>query len=209
MIGYYNYSVILTYLSLFSALFGMSAMLRGGEHCVFVAVFCLMLSGILDMFDGAVAAKCKRSEEAKLFGIQIDSLCDLVAFGVYPAVIVLNLSECTLFARIAAVLFVLASVIRLGYFNVQESLRDRSERRSAYEGLPVTIAAISLPLMLLLGALFSFRLDILLPIYLVVTAGFEISRLPLPKPYGFGKVLLILIGVAVFVCFIIFGKGIV
>ena len=83
MIGFYNYTVILTYMSLISAITGMTFAHAG----VFgAAIFCLALSGFFDMFDGKVARRKKdRTDDEKLFGIQLDSLCDVVAFGVFPA----------------------------------------------------------------------------------------------------------------------------
>ena len=85
MIGFYNYSVILTYISLISSVFGMSQAIHGRFK---VAVFCLALSGLCDMFDGKIARSMKnRTEDEKSFGIQIDSLCDVVCFGIFPAMI--------------------------------------------------------------------------------------------------------------------------
>ena len=53
-----------------------------------LAVLCLALSGLCDMFDGKIArTKKDRTEIEKRFGIQIDSLCDVVCFGVFPAMI--------------------------------------------------------------------------------------------------------------------------
>ena len=50
------------------------------------SVLCLVLSGICDAFDGIVArSKKDRTEEEKAFGIQLDSLCDVIAFGFFPA----------------------------------------------------------------------------------------------------------------------------
>lgn len=84
MIGFYNASVILTYLGVVSAVFGMSQAFNGNFK---IAILCLMISGLTDMYDGTIAKMIKRSEDAKKFGIEIDSLCDLVCFGVYPVVI--------------------------------------------------------------------------------------------------------------------------
>ena len=72
MIGFYNYTVILTYMSLISAITGMTFAHAG----VFgAAIFCLALSGFFDMFDGKVARRKKdRTDDEKLFGIQLDSL---------------------------------------------------------------------------------------------------------------------------------------
>ena len=52
MIGFYNYTVILTYMGLASAVVGMVTALKGN---LLVAVVCLMVSGACDMFDGKVA----------------------------------------------------------------------------------------------------------------------------------------------------------
>ena len=58
------------------------------EGQLWAALGCLMFSGVCDMFDGKVAStKKERTRSEKRFGIQIDSLSDLVCFGVLPAVI--------------------------------------------------------------------------------------------------------------------------
>ena len=79
LIGYYDYTVILTYLGMLFAFSGI-LMVIGEDY--WDAVFCLMLAGICDMFDGAVAATKVRTDSEKRFGIQIDSLSDLISFGV-------------------------------------------------------------------------------------------------------------------------------
>ena len=70
-VGIYNYTVIITYLSLISAGLGMYFSANGSFKA---ALFCLLLSGLCDMIDGPVARTRKRTETEKKFGIQIDSL---------------------------------------------------------------------------------------------------------------------------------------
>ena len=156
MLGFYNYTVILTYLSLCSAVTGIFVGVSGTGH-PFIATTCLMVCGFLDAFDGIVArSKKDRTEQEKKFGIQIDSLVDLVAFGVLPCAIgyscytshYLNsfrlsdkwhfmkpLANCkiTIFFIVFA-LFVLAALIRLAYFNVMEEERQNKtdEKRKYY-----------------------------------------------------------------------------
>lgn len=202
MLGYYNYSVILTYVSLAIAMLGMFFGLS--ENGLFPALICLILSGVCDMFDGAIACRCQRNEEEKMFGIQIDSLCDLVAFAVLPALLMWRLAEGSFFARIAAVLFVLSAVIRLAYFNVQETLRDRNEKRRFYTGLPVTMTALLFPAFVLIGLLPVFSFSWWMPLCLILLSAAQISRVPIPKPYGLGKLVMILIGVAVGILLIVF-----
>ena len=85
MIGYYNYTMILTYLSLLFSGAGIFASLSGGGH-PYIGIFALLASGLCDAFDGRVArTKKDRSERERRFGVQVDSLADVVAFGVLPA----------------------------------------------------------------------------------------------------------------------------
>ena len=83
MLGIYDYTVVLTYVSLMVSIGGMMLSVNGHLN---LAVLCLAISGLCDMFDGKIArTKKDRTEEEKCFGIQIDSLCDIVCFGVGPA----------------------------------------------------------------------------------------------------------------------------
>lgn len=197
MLGFYNPSVILTYLSLVSAGVGFSFLAKGGQGGFFAALICLMISGVCDMFDGAVAKLCKRNEAEKLFGVEIDALCDLVAFGALPAQMVIFLGGNSVLSVVAAVAILLSSVIRLGFFNVQEIMRDRNERREVYLGLPVTLVAICFPFLLLCNLLLKVPATVWAPLSMLLLAVLEISPFHLKKPYGKGKLVLLVVGVAV------------
>ena len=85
MIGYYNYTVWLTYLGMIS---GVSGLWMAATDKPLFAVLCLLFSGFCDLFDGKVArTKKNRSDEERRYGIEIDSLSDLICFGVLPAAI--------------------------------------------------------------------------------------------------------------------------
>ena len=85
MIGFYNYTVWLTFIGMLSSVTGIGLAVQGR---IVPAVICLMFSGFCDMFDGIVArTKKDRTDEEKRFGIQLDSLSDIVCFGVLPFVI--------------------------------------------------------------------------------------------------------------------------
>lgn len=164
MLGFYDYTVVLTYISLVISVFGMTRALAGDFK---VAILCLALSGLCDMFDGKIArTKKDRTEDEKKFGIQIDSLCDVVCFGVFPALICYCLGMDRIPGIIILCLYCVASVIRLGYFNVMEEKRqnETSELRQYYQGLPITSMAIILPFIYLLrkGCGANFLLVILL-----------------------------------------------
>lgn len=150
MIGVYNYTVVLTYISLLSSVFGMTQAIHGRFK---TAVFCLALSGLCDMFDGKVARTMKnRTDDEKSFGIQIDSLCDVVCFGVFPALICYLLGVRGPLGLIIIALYCINSVIRLAYFNVME-MKDAQVDENGdkyYHGLPITSMAIVLPLVFMI-----------------------------------------------------------
>ena len=150
-IGFYNYTVILTYLSLVSSVVGIKLAYDGHMGA---AILCLVLSGVCDMFDGVVArTKKNRTQDEKNFGIQLDSLCDVICFGLFPAVILYFGGVDTILGVASLVFYVLCAVIRLAFFNVLEIKRQASESGCAkeYRGLPVTSSAIILPFFFLLG----------------------------------------------------------
>lgn len=151
MIGFYNYTVILTYFSLLSALFGTHLAFNGNYIC---ALICLLFCGFFDSFDGIVArTKKDRTNEEKQFGIQIDSLVDMFSFGIFPTIIgySMGLKSCLWFVVFA--LYAICAVSRLGYFNVAEEMRQKetSEKRKFYQGLPVTCSSLIFPAIYLLN----------------------------------------------------------
>ena len=121
MIGFYDYTVILTYISFASSISGIFLATRGHFNW---AIFCLAFSGLCDMFDGKIArTKKNRTDDEKNFGIQIDSLCDVVCFGIFPVMICYCLGVNTPAGIGALIFYSVASVIRLAYFNVSEAKR--------------------------------------------------------------------------------------
>ena len=202
MIGYYNYTVILTYLSLISSIMGMffAAGFGGMRPHPEYAIICLMVSGLCDMFDGKVArTKKDRTESEKKFGIQIDSLCDAICFGVLPAVIGYSVGMKDWCDLPILVLFPLCAVIRLAYFNVAEEERQKktSENRKVYEGLPVTSVALILPFIFIVSYFSGSRKPPVVPCtFLLVIMGLAfITPFKMLKPHLIGKLVLIVIGV--------------
>lgn len=144
MIGFYNYTVIVTYLGFAFALCGVMICQQDPG----MGILFLILSGCCDMFDGAIARTRKRTEEEKRFGIQIDSLADLTSFGVLPACIGYAIGLNKPWQMIILIGYALAALIRLAYFNVMEEIRQDKEggKRLSYDGLPVTPSAMILSL---------------------------------------------------------------
>lgn len=185
-IGFYRPSVLLTYIGLAFSVTGMVLAFLG---YIPAAIMCLILAGVCDMFDGTVARACKRSDTEKKFGIQIDSLVDTVSFGVFPIVLGICMGFTSRLNTVIYVLYGLAAVIRLAYFNVlaEEKTvfnKKKKENVSYYYGLPVTSIAIILP--------FTYNLNIYnssiflkaFPLVMLMTAILFVLNIKIKKPTG-------------------------
>ncbi|MBO4759682.1 MAG: CDP-alcohol phosphatidyltransferase family protein [Spirochaetaceae bacterium] len=218
MIGCFDYTVILTYLSMISATTGIMLCLNDIGH-PYLGMFFLMFCGLCDAFDGKVArTKKDRTDMMKKFGIQIDSLSDLAAFGILPACIgiamlrssiefsifpnfkFLHLADKSAIIKVVltaiAVLYALAAMIRLAYFNVIEEERQKTEEgaNKTYIGLPVTSSALVFPTILLLHIFFSADLTIWYFIFLGILGFLFISKIQIKKPDMKGILIMIAIG---------------
>ncbi len=193
MIGFYNYTVILTYMSLVSSIIGITFAVQDN---IFGAIVCLLLSGFFDMFDGKVAKTRKRTANEKKFGIQIDSLSDLVAFGVLPAMIGYAVGLNTWWGIAIMAIFVLTALIRLAFFNVLEEERQKttSEARKEYMGLPVTSDALIIPLVYALRSFIKTKFHILYAIVLLVIAFLFIFKFKVKKPSIKGMIVMTIVG---------------
>lgn len=189
-LGFYHYGVILTYLSVVSAIIGIYFSVGGNNSPQpLVGVICLIISGICDSFDGTVARTRKnRTKEDKMFGERIDSLSDLIAFGVAPTAIGFGMKINRWFFFPVFVLYVLCALIRLAYFDVTEEIRMQDEncgKRKYYEGLPVTNSAFIIPIFYIIATMFkeqSLGTTITMIIGYVSVAIAFISNFKIPKP---------------------------
>lgn len=222
MIGFYDYTVILTYLSILSGTTGIILCLNGVGH-PYLGMFFLLFSGLCDTFDGKVArSKKDRTEQMKKFGIQIDSLSDLIAFGVLPACIGIamirrGLEGTTLpnfrfvsvgretivyqvISIMIAIFYVLVAMIRLAYFNVleeEDENRDESGQK-VYTGLPVTSAALVFPAVLLIHIFVKADLTLLYFGVMIVMGFLFISKIQIRKSENRQIALMILLGIVEF-----------
>jgi len=176
-VGKYNKSVVLTYIGVACSLFGMGAVVNG---YLTVSMICLIVAGICDLFDGVVARKCKRDAQEKEFGVQIDSLADVISFLAFPAVIGLQMLPAYLSPIL--ILYVLCGIIRLAWFNLS-TVKEGS--KGWYEGLPVTYVALILPIFYLILDYFSmsWRYGFTTVLYGVVAFLF-VLKIKIRKPGG-------------------------
>ncbi len=194
MIGYYNYTVILTYLGTFSGFIGMTYIWNKNLK---MSLICLMISGFCDMFDGKIASTMKRTKQEKQFGIQIDSLNDLICFGVLPALIILEYTGKTFSHTFISFLYLLCALIRLAWFNIEEEERQKTEKesRKTYLGLPVTSSALLLPFIIGIEHVFHLSIKQSFPFVLLFIAIAFLLPIQLKKPGFIGKIIMLILGI--------------
>jgi CDP-diacylglycerol--serine O-phosphatidyltransferase len=163
----------------------------------------LMLSGALillamffDAVDGQVARLTRRTSD---FGAQLDSLCDLVSFGLAPAILLVKM--CPQFTSLhseavwtIAALFVCCAALRLARFNVES---DDNDDHMAFAGLPTPAAAAAIASFAILSytlrnevnielhakfPVYDWWMQRLLPLFAVIIAILMVSRIPYPHP---------------------------
>ncbi|MCA9238255.1 MAG: CDP-diacylglycerol--serine O-phosphatidyltransferase, partial [Planctomycetales bacterium] len=119
-----------------------SEFLRGIDptHNLMLCGGLIFLAMLMDMFDGQVARLARVTSD---FGAQLDSLCDVVSFGVAPAILLVKM--CPQFAELhreaiwcIAALFASCAAMRLARFNVET---DEEDDHNWFEGLPTPAAA--------------------------------------------------------------------
>ena len=193
MIGFYDYTVLLTYLGFASGMMGIYLSILGDP---FKAILCLMFSGLCDMFDGKVArTKKRRTIEERQFGIQLDSLSDLVCFGILPAMIGYSLGIKEMYLIPLLIFYPLAALIRLAYFNVLEIIRNSIIPVKSYTGLPVTSSALIFPLLFAFKKLIGKVFPLVYALLLLVVGVLFISKIRIKKPSMKVMIAFIIIGV--------------
>jgi len=140
-IGKYNKSVIVTYIGVVFSILGIYNAINNNIR--FGMMF-LIFAGICDLFDGKYARLHKRTKEEKAFGVQIDSLADMINFVATPIVLALCLGLNNWYHLVLYSFYALAGITRLGYFNIQADSEADSTIKF-YKGLPVTYAALIFP----------------------------------------------------------------
>ena len=164
---------------LFCALLGIYYAILG----LFPAAMIGMLWAVFfDWSDGIIARRQKgRTEEQRLIGGQLDSLIDVVSFGICPAVILLSYGHFSPWYLPGAFIIVAASVIRLSYFNVFGLVDD-----STYMGLALDNNVIVLAFAFLFNGFASQTVSAVFLYVLIVTLAI-LNVAPIRTPKFTGK----------------------
>ncbi|WEZ83912.1 CDP-diacylglycerol--serine O-phosphatidyltransferase [Rhizobium sp. 32-5/1] len=160
---------------------GLSGVRLAFEGRFELAVAMVLVAAFLDGIDGRVARLMKATSK---FGAQMDSLADIVNFGVAPALVLYAfvLDQARSLGWIAALIYVIAAGLRLARFNVMSERDVKAAWQSEYfVGVPAPAGAmlVLLPMYLgLLGLVPDRTMGLLSAAYTVLIAFLLVSRLP-------------------------------
>lgn len=130
----------------------------------------ILLAGVMDFLDGKVARKLQVSSE---FGKQLDSLSDLVSFGVAPAILAyaLKLSAWGYLGLAIALGYVMCGALRLARFNV-------TTFSGSFMGVPITVAGGIIAILIIC---FRNLPELVLPIAMILLSWLMVSKIKIPK----------------------------
>ena len=126
---------------------GFLALVLASQQRYTEAAISIFVGMLMDMLDGKVARMTKTTSQ---FGVELDSLADVVSFGVAPAFVLYSMALAPLgrAAWLGAFLFVICGALRLARFNVYAGVTDKRY----FVGLPIPAAAgVVASMVLLLG----------------------------------------------------------
>lgn len=160
---------------LLSTLLGMYFAIQGDFY---LAVIGGLWAVLFDWLDGLIASKMKgRTDDHRAFGGQLDSLIDIVSFGVLPAIILLSYTNYNPWSIPVAFAIIAACAIRLSYFNVYGLTGGKT-----YTGLPVDNNGLIMAFAFLFESIVSRTFfSIGLSILLMVVVALNLASIQIPK----------------------------
>ncbi len=160
---------------LLSALIGIYFAIAGNFEAAIIGVLWAVL---FDWYDGIIARKLKgRTKVQGVFGAQLDSMIDIVSFGILPAIILLSYGNYNVWFIPGAFVIIATSAIRLSYFNVYGLIDKKTYKGLALDNNVLILAFLFLFENLLEHSTFSIVIYILL----MLLSALNLSSIPTPK----------------------------
>ena len=153
------------------------------------AIIAIMFAALIDGLDGRIARLIKGTSKV---GKELDSLTDMISFGVAPAFIMYfwKLNTLGRFGWLLCLIYVICVALRLARFNVNTG-GEPSWRDNFFEGVPSPAGGILVltPLIFSMSSIELFKIDyaIIVPIFFIVTSFLLISKFP---SYSFKKIVI-------------------
>ena len=169
---------ICSLVGLLSAILGIYFAIEGNFLAAIIGVLWAVL---FDWYDGIIARKMKgRTKVQGEFGGQLDSMIDIVSFGILPAILLLSYGNYSVWFIPGAFVIVATAAIRLSYFNVYGLIDSNT-----YKGLALDNNVLILAFVFLFERFFEHStFSIVIYILLIMLSVFNLSSIPTPKFAG-------------------------
>lgn len=169
---------ICSLLGLLSAVTGIYFAIDGNFSVALIGVLWAVL---FDWFDGAIARRMKgRTKEQGALGAQLDSMIDIVSFGVLPGIFLLSYGNFDIWFLPGAFIIIACGAIRLSYFNVYGLIDNKT-----YLGLSIDSNGIILPFVFLFEGFFSHTIfSIILYALILALSAMNVSSIRIKKLDG-------------------------
>ena len=176
-------------LTLFGVCIGLTSIRFALDGKFEFAIIAIIFAALIDGLDGRIARLIKGTSKV---GKELDSLTDMISFGVAPAFIMYfwKLNSLGRFGWLLCLIFVICVALRLARFNINSN-QQPSWRDNFFEGVPSPAGGILVlsPLIYSLSGLnlFQINYDFIVPVFFITTSFLLISKFP---TYSFKKIVI-------------------
>jgi len=197
-------------LTIFGVCLGLSSIKFALDLNYSMAVIAIGFAAILDTLDGRVARLIKGTSKV---GKELDSLTDVISFGVAPSFVMYfwSVNELGKFGWLAVLIYSVCCALRLARFNLMEINEDELWKINFFEGVPSPAAAglVLLPLILSLSGMFQFENKEIISCIMILTTSFlmvskiptySLKRITIPRSWG----VFLLLGIGIYLSLVIF-----
>ena len=143
-IGQYRFCDLITMCGTLSGILGIILAIMNHLN---LSILLMLVCAFCDTFDGFFARKKENSFFESTYGVELDSLSDMICFGVFPAIFLLKSNSLSIIKYIVPI-YIICGLIRLTYFNTLNI--TKTNEKGYFRGLPITTVSFILPLIYLL-----------------------------------------------------------
>lgn len=154
-------SQVANFITLSNLLLGSFAIIYITKDQLHLSLILIFLAALMDRFDGLTARKLHTESE---FGKQLDSMCDIISFGIAPALLIYQsvLQDLGTGGMFVSIFYISCGAIRLAKFNI-------TEQQGYFSGIPITVAGC------VATFLFLFATVISPFVYLIIMVALSLS----------------------------------
>lgn len=172
----FNKANVLSLISTLSAILGIILSLN---NMLNFPIMLLMVSFICNAFDGYYKSDDNLTKLSNHYHLEFNSFSSLLSFTIFPAVILFK-SVNLWYKDLIIPLYIISSVIRLSYFNA--NIISNKESNNYYNGMPITVSAIILPLIYMVNFINKDTYSYLAIIFFIILSILQILNIKIKKP---------------------------